>query len=506
MKRVATGETMKLLASTKLLVRRNVMKIQDRSKRKAWGRLHRATSLRGLLPALVVAVLAALCILPSASAQTRAAFPYIPSRNLRASDAQIRAHIARAKGQMLTQDDVSTFQTNLQNLVTFLMQSPNGSPNQQAQLNDLQTQINGMDSVEMTGLANYTDVAAFNTAVTTLITTQPQPKTLPPSDPPANLVPPPYGYCQETAAGVLPSIPSDTPTDRALLITLEVLQAVQIVADENLNLFVSILGEANNLPDVIVAIVVDLIVFAIQTTSDELQFCDPYTEAAEIYSGWQNSIVIDTDIANLAADAGNQFTLLENQLTTINDDIDNHISSIAGNTNNQYIQINNELTAISTNFSNQVTGIDLDIDNHIASLTVAINNTIASVDADVKNATTSLSTTINNQLIKLDTDVLNQAGLTDTAITAFQTLDVSLDIQRALAAGLSVGLFELPSSQGGYIQTLRAIVANAISSMTAAGQSVGTAAKSLAQGDAALAANQYKTAYQDYVAAYQAAK
>jgi hypothetical protein len=291
-----------------------------------------------------------------------------------------------------------------------------------------------------------------------------------------------------------------------LLITLEVLQAVQIVADENLNLFVSILGEANNLPDVIVAIVVDLIVFAIQTTSDELQFCDPYTEAAEIYASWQNSIVIDTDIANLQLDAGNQFTLLENQLTTINDDIDNHISSIAGNTNNQYIQINNGLTAITTNFSNQVTGVDLDIDNHISSLSVALGNTITSVDADVKNTTTSLSTTINNQLIKLDTDVLNQAGLTDTAITAFQTLDVSLDIQRALAAGLSVGLFELPSSQGGYIQTLRAIVANAISSMTAAGQNVGTAAKSLAQGDAALAANQYKTAYQDYVVAYQAAK
>ncbi len=482
------------------------MKIQNRSKRKAWGQLHRTTSVRGWLPALTLAVLAALCVLPSASAQTRSAFPYIPSRNLRASDAQIRAHIARAKGQVLTQDDVSTFQTNLQNLVNFLVQSPTGNPNQQALVNDLQTQINGMDSVEMTGLANYTDVAAFNNAVTMLTTTVPQPKNLPPSDPPANLVPPPYGYCQETAPGVLPSIPSDTPTDRALLITLEVLQAVQIVADENLNLFISILGEDNNLPDVIVAIVIDLVVFAIQTTSDEIQFCDPYTEAAEVYAGWQNSIVIDTDIANLQLDAGNQFTILENQITTINDDIDSHISSIAGNTNNQYIQINNEITALTSNFTNQATGVDLDIDNHISSLTVALNNTIASVDADVENITTSLSTSVNSELTKLDNDVLNQAGLTNTAIGAFQTLDISLDIQRALAAGLSVGLFELPSSQGGYIQTLRAIVANAISSMTAAGQNVGTAAKSLAQGDAALAANQYKTAYQNYVAAYQAAK
>ncbi|MFZ3262434.1 MAG: hypothetical protein WA172_00400 [Terriglobales bacterium] len=483
------------------------MKIQYRLKRKAWGQIQRTTNgLRGWLPALAIAALSALCILPSASAQTRAAFPYIPSSSLRGSDAQIRAHIARAKGQVLTADDVSTFQTNLTSLVNFLVQSPTGNPNQQALINDLQTQINGMDSTEITGLANYTDVNAFNSAVTILTTTVPQPKTLPPSDPPANLVPPPYGYCQETPAGVLPSIPSDTPTDRALLITLEVLEAVQIVADENLNLFISILGEDNNLPDVIIAIVVDLIVFAIQTTSDELQFCDPYTEAAEVYAGWQNSIVIDTDIANLALDAGNQFTLLENQLTTINDDIDTHISSIAGNTNNQYIQINNEITALSNNFSSQATSVDLDIDNHIATVSIALANSIASVDADVKNATTSLSTSISNELTKLDTDVLNQAAQTNSGITAFQTLDVSLDIQHALSSGLSVGLFELPSSQGGYIQTLRAIVANAISSMTAAGQSVGTAAKSLAQGDTALAGNQYKTAYQDYLAAYQAVK
>ena len=60
-KRIATGETMKLVASTILLARRNVMKIQYRSKRKAWGPLHPATSVRGWLPALAVAVLAALC-------------------------------------------------------------------------------------------------------------------------------------------------------------------------------------------------------------------------------------------------------------------------------------------------------------------------------------------------------------------------------------------------------------------------------------------------------------
>lgn len=476
------------------------MKIQDRLKWKA-----SLGVLRGWLPAAAMAVLLTLCALPSASAQARPGFPFIPSRSLIGSDAQIRAHIARAKGQVLAPDDVSTFQTSLQNLVNFLVQSPTGNPTQQALINDLQQKINGMDSTEIAGLANYTDVNAFNNAVTMLTTTVPQPRTLPPSDPPANLTPPPYGYCQETPVGVLPSIPSDTPTDLALLITLEVLEAVQIVADENLNLFVSILGEDDNLPDVIIAIVVDLIVFAIQTTSDELQFCDSYTESAEVLAGWQNSIVIDTDITNLAADAGNQFTLLENQLTTINDDIDTHISSIASNTNNQYAQINNEITALSTNFSSQVTGIDLDIDNHISSLSVALGNTIASVDADVTNTTTSLSTSINNQLTKLDTDVVNQAALTNTAIGTFQTLDVSLDIQRALIGGLSVGLFELPSSQGGYIQTLRATVANAITSLQANGKNVAAAIKSLALGDTALASSQYKTAYQNYTAAYQAA-
>ncbi len=484
------------------------MKIQYRLNREAGELICRTTiMLRRWLPSLVT--LFALCaiVLPSAvTAQTRTAFPVLsPSSSLRATDAQIRAHIARAKGQVLTADDVSNFQTNLTNLMTWVAQVPTTSPTQQATIADVQAQITAMTSDEMTGLANYTDVAAFNTAVTKLTSTPPSFRNLPPSDPPANLFPPQYGICQPTPSGVLPSIPSDTPTDEDLMIAIDVLQAVQIVADDNMNLFVAILGEEFNLPDVIVAIVIDEIVFALQTTSDELQFCDPYDEAAEVEAGWQNSIVIDTDIANLALDAGNQFTLLENALTTLNTDIDNHISTIAGNTNPQYIQVNNEITSLTTNFGSQITGINVDIDNHVATASAALSNTIAIVDADVKNTTTSLSTNVSSELTKLDTDILNQAAGTNTALTSLQTLDISLDIQRALEGGLSVGLFELPSSQGGYIQTLRTIVANAISGLTAAGQSVGTAAKSLAQGDTALAASQYKTAYQDYMAAYQAA-
>jgi hypothetical protein len=504
-KRIATGETMKLVASTILLARRNVMKIQYRSKRKASGEMPRSTNLlRRSLPALVVAVLSALCILPRANAQKPISFPFVPSRFTHASDAQIRAHIARARGQVLTDDDVNNFQNNMQNLVNWMGQVPTSDPNQQAAVNDVQQQINGLTPVQMSQFAGYADVNAFNNAVNTLVGTVPATRILPSTDPPSTLFPPQYGICQPTNGP--PEVPSDASVDLALSVVLDVLTAIQVVADDDMNLFVSILGEDDNLVEIIIGIVIDEVVFAIQTVSAQIQFCDPYDQAAEVEAGWQNTIVIDYDIANLKADAANQFTILENQLTSIDNDIDNHLSSIAGNTNPQYSQINNELTAITTNFTNQVTGIDLDIDNHVAAFTVAVGNTIASVDADVKNITTSLTTNVNGELAKLDSDVLNQAGLTNTAITGLQTLDVSLDIQHALAAGLSVGLFELPSSQGGYIQTLRAIVANAISSMTAAGQSVGTAAKSLAQGDAALAASQYKTAYQDYLAAYQAAK
>jgi hypothetical protein len=443
-----------------------------------------------------------VCAIPLANARAHSGSTHFSSGVFQVSQARVQAHVARARHQKLSQNDASSFQTNIQNLVTYLAQAPTTNPNQQALVNDLQTQLNTMTPDEMSQMASSADVNAFNTAVSTLFSTPAGNPVLPPTDPPANLVPPQYGICTPTAGP--PQIPSDAGTQRALLITIEVLEALDIVADDLANLDIEIIGEGVNIPLVIIAIVADEIVNALQIVIDQLTFCDGNVTASQVTSTWQNSIVIDTDLANLNQGVDSSFSAIANQVTTVDTDVDNHIASIAGNTSNQYTQINNELIALATNFSNQVTGVDLDVDNHIASTNVALNSSLTSLDVDVKNTTTSIGTSIANKITQVDNDVLNQAALTGTALSGFQTLDLRVKIEMALAQGLNIENFILPNTSGGYLQ-VRTIVADIISKMQADKMTIGTATKWLAQGDTASANKQYVTAYQDYVSAYQAA-
>jgi hypothetical protein len=68
-----------------------------------------------------------------------------------------------------------------------------------------------------------------------------------------------------------------------------------------------------------------------------------------------------------------------------------------------------------------------------------------------------------------------------------------------------VALFEVPESNGGFLNLTRSIVADTIAKMRATGQGVGNAQAFLAAGDAAKAANDYKGAYTNYGKAYRAA-
>lgn len=280
---------------------------------------------------------------------------------------------------------------------------------------------------------------------------------------------------------------------------------MQVGADNFENLNIAVLGEEVNVPQVVIAIVADELVFAVQTAKDQLEFCDINAEASEVTAAWMNTIVIDTDIANLTGNVNTDFTQINNQLTAISSDIDNHISSIAGNTTNQFTQINGQLTAINTSLMNRLNTLDTDIDNHIIAADTDLNNHLATVDSDVQNTTTAVATDVNNHIAQVDSDVLSRATQIGTELSTLQTLDVRLEIEQVLSAGLTVGIFELPLTQGGYLETLRAIVSDAISKLQTGGQAVGTATKWLALGDTAYAAKQYKAAYQNYAAAYQTA-
>jgi hypothetical protein len=66
-------------------------------------------------------------------------------------------------------------------------------------------------------------------------------------------------------------------------------------------------------------------------------------------------------------------------------------------------------------------------------------------------------------------------------------------------------LFALPSSQGGYLQTVQSIVTQTINNMIAANQPVTSAQSKLAAGNIALGLKEYDTAYLDYQQAYDLA-
>jgi hypothetical protein len=119
----------------------------------------------------------------------------------------------------------------------------------------------------------------------------------------------------------------------------------------------------------------------------------------------------------------------------------------------------------------------------------------------------------HQQLVKDNLDVKVSTRATQTSVNsvgdglaAHATLDLRLQIETDLSQGPAstpIALFELPASQGGYLELTRGIVASVITKMQAAGQTVANAPKFLAQGDALLAAHDYKHAYLFFGKAYR---
>ncbi len=90
---------------------------------------------------------------------------------------------------------------------------------------------------------------------------------------------------------------------------------------------------------------------------------------------------------------------------------------------------------------------------------------------------------------------------------ALWNLKFRLKVEQNLQATTPIGLFELPASQGGYLESVRAIVAETIAkmlSLTPPPNEVAALA-AMAQGDSYYAANQFKLAYSSYRKAYGAA-
>ena len=373
--------------------------------------------------------------------------------------------------------DVQTFSTSVQNLIGFLQSTAANDPNQQALVNDLQSKFNSLTGDQLTQLASAYDISAFSSAITNVVGAQPSNRVQPSTDPPANLFVANFSICtllEGQSLGPL-QVPSDPAIVKPIEVAIQVAQVAKDIGDRLCDLIVVALG-GTNAPGCIVAEVTDLILDGLQKAKEILTFCDGPVKTAEIEATWRNTIAVDTDIANMNSSVMNQITALANQLTQVDSDILNHTSST------------------NTNMNASVQAVDVDLNNHVSNVDIDLNNHITGIDTD-----------LNTHLIQVDGDVANGTTQLTNGINTFQALDLRMRIEQALSAGQIIGLFEVPTVQGGYLDLVRSIVVQTINAVLASGGTVGTASKNLTAGDNAKAAGQFKSAYSDYASAYQAA-
>jgi hypothetical protein len=189
---------------------------------------------------------------------------------------------------------------------------------------------------------------------------------------------------------------------------------------------------------------------------------------------------VGTSVANAASSLGTQ-------LTSTNTDIDTR------------------LAVVNTNTNSSASAVDTDIVNHLAAATVAIDTAVANADTDLNNHSTAVDTDLNTHLAAVDADVLAQGSQAGSQVTTLQALNLRLEIEQSLAAGATIGVFETPKAQGGYLEVVGTTVQTVINGLVASGQSVGNAQTYENAGNTAFAAGQFQAAYGDYMSAYQTA-
>lgn len=398
----------------------------------------------------------------------------------------------RPANAQATGSDVVSFQTSLQNLAQWLNQQTANTP-QQTLVNQLQQRIDGLTSDQITAVANTFNIPAFNNVVTTLTTNTPALLPLPTTDPPANLSPPDYGVCVPTMSfsvsgvgspgnpGGFPlaingPVPSNAVSIAILDAAIIIAKDAAIVADKFCDHIDVIAGGGTSLPQCLVAMVVDLIAANLEAEKESLTFCDSNVTAAQVQAGWTNTQIIDEDLFR-------------------------HDNNVAAHLN----QIDSHLTLIDSEVNSNSNAVNVNLGATVASVGLNLANGVASMDTDINNHITGIDTDLNTHLTQVDSDVTTRATQIDNEISNFQALDLRLKIEQALAANITIALFELPTSQGGQLDLVRSIVVDTINKVLASGGTVGTASKSLTTGDTAKAAGQFKSAYSSYMSAYQAA-
>jgi hypothetical protein len=248
-------------------------------------------------------------------------------------------------------------------------------------------------------------------------------------------------------------------SDVALFVAEGVREAAGRACDE----VIVILGEGGN--GSLVCIATDAIYIAAKAVNFGLHFCDDKIDQAELGATYGRLGHIHGD---LEASVANDNT---NKTAVINNDNANMTSIINNDDANKTTIINND-------------------NANTAALTTTVNANTASI---IANDNANTAAVIAN-------DNANKNELRDLILRT----QIEADLAQP-DSSTPVAVFVTPTANGGYLNLVRAIVAQTMANVLAAGGKVGQAQSLLAQGDAAKTAGDFKGAYFLYRKAYQAA-
>lgn len=390
-----------------------------------------------------------------------------------------RPAIAQTESPLVTlqrpvpEGDLQQFSSDMTTLTRVLSHLSANRPEVQSRAAELEQKLASLTPEQLTILANAYDRPALSQAVERLRPLMPEPGVTTPLAVPARpsaemtapaqypisplttaLVTANYDVCtpgtDSSYYAVGPPIPSDMSTQYGLLGALDTLRVAQVPLDYACYTEVDVAGFGTNAEFCIPAGIADGILAVAEDVFETLQYCDPYVLSAENDATYSNTFAIFNNLAATRNDIDNNFATTESQISSVN----------------------SNLTNVGLALTSNIVQAQADLDAH---------------------------------LNKVDADVTAGTAQVDSNIATLQALEVRIEIERSLALEITVGLFETPKAQGGYLEVVGTTVQTVINGLAAAGQNVDNAQRYLNSGNARFAAGQYKIAYHDYLLAYRVA-
>lgn len=161
--------------------------------------------------------------------------------------------------------------------------------------------------------------------------------------------------------------------------------------------------------------------------------------------------------------------------------------------NDQMVALGVQLFNAEVDLTSRLDAVENNLDGELDTLGTQLTHT--------KNVLTSRLNTVGSSLNDQITDA--EAALSSQVIE-LETLEIQLKIEQQLATNGKIVQFQLPESVGGFLETVRDIVDDAIVRTYQSGQDPGGDARRFwIEGNQALALGHFKSAYESYAIAYQ---